>query len=370
MLKTQLQYNDNPASVSGETILLDKLTSLHEVITVTFGFVDRIAISIYNQDNDELKTFIASCHGEDTLKPYACHLIERPSLLQLVRKGKPSVIKNLNIFSADAQEQLECGITLGFPESYAMPVYEQNQFYGFVFFNSKQAQVFDEGVLFKMDLFGHMISLMVMHELRAFYASVAHVTVQSRLYPSDSVSSAHIERTSRYARLIKSKLSDRYAINNDLIEQMCVYRPIHGGEQIGLSDSLLIKAGCLTEKEYKVMKVYTELGREMIDRLIDNFNYEGLNRVSIISNMAEYHHGALAANEGQQVSLENGALVEAKIVAIADVFDVLSNQCGGEGSTKVFEILKSMVVSELDRDCISALAACQEQIEDIKICYK
>jgi len=375
MLKNQFQYQDKPTIVNNEAVLLDKLTSLHEVITVTFGFVDRLAISVYSDDTGELRTFIASCHGENTLKPYCCQLSERPSLLKIVKKGRPSVIKNLNVFSGDAKEQRECGITMGFPESYAMPIYEQSRFYGFVFFNSKQNEVFDEQILFKMDLFAHMISLMVMHDLSVLNASQVGQAVKGRLYPSDPVTSAHRERMSCYAHLIMSKLIDKYTLDQGMIAAMCVYQPSQGGGKVGVSDSLLIKSGCLTQKEYNIMKSYTELGREMIDRLVDNFSFEGFDRVGILSNIAEYHYGELldSGKQSGSLSLTGGVPTEAKIVAVADVFDMLNSQCDsseGAGYAKCFDIMKNIVVNELDEDCVSALMASQEQIKEIQMRHK
>lgn len=371
MLKKLPQYNnDHPGLEGDEASLQAKLVSLHEVITMTFGFVDRVTISAYHPGNDELKTFIAGCPGEYPLKPTSCKLHESPSLLNLMRKGRAAVIKNPNIFSVDAQEQFGCAITSGFPESYAMPVYEQNEFYGFVILNSKQKKVFDEKVLFKMDLFGHMISLMVMPELRVFNEGITGMETLAKKSAKDRIVIAHEKRLTHYARLIKSQLVDRYTINKDMLEQICVYRSIQGSEQMGLSDSLLIKAGCLTEKEYNMMTPNTKLGREMIDHLIDNFSYEGIRRIGILSNVAEFYYYGLCENRSRQVSLERDVPIEAKVVAIADVFDVLSDRFDQQGNAKIFRILNSMVVSELDRDCVSALATSQEQIEDIKICYR
>lgn len=368
MRENQLQYKVNPVVVNEEASLLDKLTSLHEVITVTFGFVDRVAISVYNQASDELKTFIASCHGENTLKPTTCLLKERSGLQQLVSSGKPSVLKNLNVFTSNTRESLTCGILSAFAESYVMPVYERHQFYGFVIFNSKQNEVFDEKVLFKMDLFGHMISLMVMLELRSLNAGSEEVNEDHADKPGDPQAEAHVERMYRYARLIVSKLGSQYTIDKELIRKMCRVSAGQNGDHISVSDSLLIKAGCLTEKEYSVMKAHTELGREMIDRLVDNFSYEGLNRVGILSNMANFHFNSLPDDLNPDRGMTHVPL-EAKIVAIADVFDVLMSQCGTGDGCKVFQIMDNLVVSEFDKDCVSALSLCREQIEDVRICY-
>ena len=65
MLKNLFDYQDSLAVLNNDGSLQDKLTSIHEVITATFDFIDRIAIAVYEHDTDELKTFIASCHGEN-----------------------------------------------------------------------------------------------------------------------------------------------------------------------------------------------------------------------------------------------------------------------------------------------------------------
>ncbi len=171
MLNKLYDYEDNLTVLSQSATLQDKLTSLHEVITTTFDFIDRIAIAVYEPKTDLLKTFVTSSHGGNTLNHYQAKLSDAPSLTKIFQQGRPKIVNNLEIFSSGKNIHTLPVSDMEFAASYSMPIYQQGEFFGFVFFNSRQKGVFHDNVLHQLDVFGHMISLMVMNELSVAYLS-------------------------------------------------------------------------------------------------------------------------------------------------------------------------------------------------------
>ncbi len=374
MLKNLFDYQDSLAVLNEDSSLHDKLTSLHEVITVTFEFIDRIAIAVYEHETDILKTFVASCHGENTLRHYQAKLKDAPSLLEILQKGRPRVVNNLEIFSAGLSEHTLRIAEMRFAASYSMPIYQHGSFFGFVFFNSKQADVFEEKVLHQMDLFGHMISLMVMNELSVAYTMTAALkTTSEMMHHRDPETGTHIDRMSRYARLIATELADNYQLNDEYIEKIFLFSPLHDIGKVGIPDSILLKAGCLTEKEYEVMKTHTVLGREMVDRLLQNFGFNGFQHADVLRNIAEFHHEAVNGSGYPHGLTGDEIPLEAKIVAVADIFDALTSQRPYKKAwtnEKAFATLEKLVGSKLDRDCVRALMDNEAEILLIQEQYK
>ncbi len=370
MLKNLFDYQDSLAVLNNDGSLQDKLTSIHEVITATFDFIDRIAIAVYEQSSDELKTFVASCHGENILRHYRACLQDSPSLLEILKQGRPRVVNNLEIFSAGQHAHTRKIAEMKFAASYTMPVYQHGRLFGFVFFNSNCADVFEEKVLHQMDLFGHMISLMVMNELSSAYALTAALkTTGDIVQQRDPETGSHIDRMSRYARLIAIQLADSYNLSDEYIEKISMFSPLHDIGKVGIPDSILLKEDRLTESEFETMKSHTVLGREMIDRLLENFGFEGNNYVEVLRNITEYHHEAINGSgypqglEGDQIPLE------ARIVAVADIFDALTSRRPYKqawSNDEAFKWMTKMVGSKLDEDCVRALMDNLADIEAIQ----
>ncbi len=374
MLKKLFDYQDSLAVLNNDGTLQDKLTSIHEVITTTFDFIDRIAIAVYEQDTEELKTFVASCHGENILRHYRARLKDSPSLLEILEQGRPRVVNDLEIFSAGRHAHTRCIAEMKFAASYTMPVYQHGSFFGFVFFNSIHANVFEEKVLHQMDLFGHMISLMVMNELSCAYAmNAALKTTEEIVQQRDPDTGSHNDRMSRYARLIATKLAGKYDLSDEYIEKVAIFSPLHDIGKVSIPDSILLKAGRLTEKEYEIMKTHSVLGREMVDRLLANFGFEDVQYVNILRNITEYHHEAMNGS-GYPQGLQGDAIpLEARIVAVADIFDALTSvRPYKEAWTneKAFEMLMQQLNSKLDEDCVYALIDNQAEVEAIQQQYK
>jgi len=373
MLKKLFGYQDSLDSLNHEGTLQGKLTSLHEVITATFTYIDRIAVAVYEKETDLLKTFVASCIGDNPLRHYEARLSESESLQEILTKGQPRVVNDLEIFSSNPKFHSRKIAERNYAASYTMPIYQNGQFFGFVFFNSIESNVFEESTLHQMDLFGHMISLMVMNELTAAYTlNAALKTTEEIIQHRDPDTGSHIDRMSRYARLIAQTLAEQYDLDDEYIEHVGLFSPLHDIGKVSIPDSILLKPGKLTDEEFAVMKMHALKGREMVDQLLKNFSMDGFRHASVLRNIAEYHHECMNGS-GYPCGLKGDEIpLEARIVAVADIFDALTSERPYKeawSNSKAFDALKKMAGSKLDSDCVEALLTQVKTIENIQSVY-
>ena len=145
--------------------LKQKLISAHRVIKNNLPFVARIAIAIYDPETRILKTFIHSSGDDNPLENYQALIDDAPSLRRVLEHGQPRVINNMLTFDRSEKEHNRRLGRAGYAASYTMPIFNNGDFLGFIFFNSFEADVFTEKTLSQLDVFGHLVSLMIISEL-------------------------------------------------------------------------------------------------------------------------------------------------------------------------------------------------------------
>jgi HD-GYP domain-containing protein (c-di-GMP phosphodiesterase class II) len=89
----------------------------------------------------------------------------------------------------------------------------------------------------------------------------------------------------------------------------------------------------------------------------------------VLRNIAEFHHEAVngrgypTGKKGDEIPLE------ARIVAVADVFDALTSERSYKDAwdnNKAMETLKQLSGQKLDQDCVDALLKNIEKVEQIQ----
>ena len=135
-------HKDTLEELNKNLPLGEKLSSVHSAIQKQFSFIDRIAVAIYDHKTDMLKTYIHSSGNEQPLNHYQSPLAESPSLMEIIKQGKPRVVNDLAIFAEGTLEHTEKIKKQGYASSYTLPMFVNDVFFGFVFFNSNKKDVF------------------------------------------------------------------------------------------------------------------------------------------------------------------------------------------------------------------------------------
>jgi putative two-component system response regulator len=130
----------------------------------------------------------------------------------------------------------------------------------------------------------------------------------------DNETGLHVVRMSHYSRLIGQALG----LPKVLLEDLFSAAPMHDVGKIGIPDAILRKPGRLDEDELLVMRQHPEIGARIIGQQADGM-------LAMAYRIALCHHEKWDGS-GYPHGLAGEAIpLEARIVAVADVFDALTS---------------------------------------------
>lgn len=368
------EHYDVLKNLNKDISLRDKIISTHATLTESFPFIVRVAVAIYDPDTSLLKTYVHSSGDDNPLDHYQALLDDAPSLKKILSKAMPRVINNMLTFdNADNEHTRRIG-RQGYAASYTLPMYNEGTFIGFIFFNSDKKDVFTEGVLKQVDIYAHMISLMVINEISTINAlSAAVKTTGTLTHLRDPETGSHLDRMSRYSRLIANALAEKYELDDSYIEHIFMFSPLHDIGKIAIPDNILLKADKLDDSERVIMSTHSEKGRDIIDDLLENFGFDNIKYMDMLRNIAAFHHEAINGSGYPSGLAGDDIPLEARIVAVADVFDALTSKRPYKkawSNEKAITTLKELAGIKLDQDCVNALLDNIQKVEEIQKQFK
>lgn len=144
----------------------------------------------------------------------------------------------------------------------------------------------------------------------------------------DPETGAHIERTRALcmALAIAASLDERFSeqVTSDFIGNLYRSAPLHDIGKVGVPDHILNKPGKLTNEEFEEMKAHSAGGGKAIEEAEKSL--KGSSFLETARNIAFHHHekwnggGYPSGLAGDEIPLE------ARIMAIADVYDALTSK--------------------------------------------
>jgi len=130
----------------------------------------------------------------------------------------------------------------------------------------------------------------------------------------DNETGLHVMRMSHYAQV----LALAYGFSEQKAEDLLHAAPMHDIGKIGIADNILLKPGKLTTEEYKEMQKHPLIGAEIIGDCESDL-------LKMAKAVALYHHEKWDGT-GYPYGLSAEQIpVEARIVALSDVFDALTS---------------------------------------------
>jgi HD-GYP domain-containing protein (c-di-GMP phosphodiesterase class II) len=351
---------------TGVKALNHRLGKVHEQVREYFPFVARISVALYDTKTDDIKTFLYSPSEGSPLTHYSIKLASAGWLDDLRRSRRSRVIDDLEASMLGGQpHSLRIGAA-DYKASYTVPIFDDERFLGFVFFNADQSQVFSEKVARQLDLFVRIISLMIENALQSatVLAGGLHLLRQISRFRDDETYN-HLSRMSYYAELIARGMAADIGRDDDWVEHVRLFAPLHDIGKIATPDAILFKPEKLTGAEVEVMKLHAEKGAEILMALIESLSLEHVPYIESLLHIARHHHECWDG-KGYPDGLKGERIPpEARIVKVADVFDALtSRRCYKEAwpVEKAARFLRESAGTEFDPRCVEILLSRGQEI--------
>lgn len=349
-----------------------KLAVLHDVMRRFFPRVARVAVALYDAKTGTARTFLSHGDRSTPLARYESSLAGAPSLRRIFRSRRIRVVNDLDLFAKGKQLHTRAIRAGGYRSGAAFPLVLEDRVRGFVFFNSRRRNAFAPADLPLLEVFARLAADVATAPLRSAGQLLSVLkTAGGLVHARDPETGNHLERMARYSRVIAQELarSGRRKLNDERIQYIEDFAPLHDVGKIGIPDRVLLKPGPLTGPERRLMQTHTTKGRIIVDAILRRFGSASPAQARALRQIAEHHHEVLDGSgypggmRGKRITLE------ARIAAVADIFDALTSARPYKDAwtlDRAFAALEQLGLTRLDRDCVRALIARRREVERIR----
>lgn len=190
----------------------------------------------------------------------------------------------------------------------------------------------------------------------------------------------HVIRTQLYVRTLAHRLLSlgvyTERLNADTIDLLFRAAPLHDVGKIGIPDKILLKPGKLDEAQWEVMKTHTTIGESILASAIAQERAEGprdeMDVMAVGMNIAGGHHECWDGSGYPRGLREEQIPLEARIMAVADVYDALTSERPYKPkwtSEQALEYIVAGAGTRFDPAVVDALYLEQDRFKEISISY-
>ena len=349
-----------------------KLAVVHALLRRYFPDVSRVAVALYDPKTGRAGTFLSHGDRRTPLAQYEASVAAAPSLRRVFRSRRIRVVNDLEIFAKGRRMHTRAIWAGGFRSGAAFPMIEGGRVKGFVFFNSRRRYAFARTDLTLLEVFARLAADVALAGVRSAGLLISAVrTAAGMVHVRDPETGDHLERMARYSRLIAQELarSGRRRIDDERIEYLTDFAPLHDVGKIAIPDRVLLKPGPLTLRERRLMETHTTKGRRIVDAMLRRFGSPSPAQAKALRQIAEHHHEVIDGSGYPHGIRGRDIPLEARIAAVADVFDALTSARPYKDAWSVdeaFAALEELGRTRLDRDCVRALTKNRRAVETIR----
>lgn len=182
----------------------------------------------------------------------------------------------------------------------------------------------------------------------------------------DDNTGGHVKRTSDVIKLLVEEIRKQgiYKFNGQKAKDIVRAAPMHDLGKISIESSILCKPGRLTVGEYEIMKTHAPKSGEVVKIILEGVEEQHF--VDVAYNVARYHHERWDGKGYPEGLMGESIPVEARIMAVADVYDALvSKRCYKEPMSfeDAFKIMNENMGSQFDPSMRPVIVACRERLE-------
>ena len=182
----------------------------------------------------------------------------------------------------------------------------------------------------------------------------------------DEETGNHVIRMAKYSRIIAEELG----LSQEEAEVIEMAAPMHDIGKIGIRDDILLKPGKLTAEEFEIMKSHTLIGHDILKD--SPSKYLQMGGIIALSHHEKYDGtGYPYGKKGAEIP------IEARIVAVADVYDALVSERPYKNAWSMqtaLEYMENLGRKHFDPECLQAfkknidvVAKIQGMLPDIQI---
>ncbi|MBF0302411.1 MAG: response regulator [Desulfamplus sp.] len=190
----------------------------------------------------------------------------------------------------------------------------------------------------------------------------------------DQETGGHIKRTKNYVKSLAFNIKDnprfKSILTNDYIDLLVKSAPLHDIGKVGVPDSILLKAGRLTEPEFEEMKKHTIYGRDIIAASEKSLGEESF--LTLAREIAYTHHEKWDGSGYPEGTRCDMIPLSGRIMAIADVYDALISKRVYKSPfshSKAVEIITNGKGTHFDPDIAGAFIEHENEFRLIALKY-
>lgn len=350
--------------------LQDRLASIHMRLQAIAPSLGRLAFTLYQPSNDLLSTYISHNQGSPTLRFDDASLAAIPSLRRLADTRCCRVIDDMAAEFSPHSAHSQWLLQQGWRSSYTLPLFQYDVLLGFIFLNADAPGAFTQELRQQLDPHLELLGSMLSHELTLIDSMRLAVRLALQLTGlHDPETRGHLERVSLYSRLIALEMGRIHALRSDFAADITLFAGLHDIGKVAIPDRILHKSGPLDAMERQEMDTHVQLGTELVESMVEGLRLVAAPRLAMLRQVVAGHHEKL---DGSGYPLGRSAdqiPLEARIVAVADIYDALSQKRAYKPALpeqEVIGLLRDLVRSgKIDGECVEILVASRDQRQAI-----
>ncbi len=139
----------------------------------------------------------------------------------------------------------------------------------------------------------------------------------------DNSTGGHIKRTSEGVKILigEMKKDPNFKLTDEFCKNIIKAAPMHDLGKIAVDDAVLRKPGRFTDEEYNEMKKHAAEGARIVHEILKDTDDDAFHQLA--ENVAHYHHERYDGHGYPDGLVGDDIPFEARIMAIADVYDAL-----------------------------------------------
>jgi len=184
----------------------------------------------------------------------------------------------------------------------------------------------------------------------------------------DSDTGAHLDRIAEYSAILAERLGATHPeINPDWIARLRVASSLHDIGKVGVPDAILLKPGPLDPAERREIQRHAVIGANTLMAVRETMGHDEL--VEMAMRVTLFHHERWDGG-GYPTGLAGSDIpLEARIVAVADVYDALTSvrvYKPAMSHDEAVAVIHSAAGSHMDPEVVEAFRGVRHQFDDAR----